>query len=355
MKKIIVIGCPGAGKTTFSNILGQKLNIKVHHLDKYFWKENWTPTPQEDFRKIVIDLMKEDEWILDGNFKRSVEDRIKEADTVILFDFSKIAILWRILKRFFRYINRVRPEMGGNNKEALKWVHIKYILRYPRAEYCSYVTKLALGKKVVVLRNQKEVNNFLSSISFMELNCIIIHGSPRSPAHWVPIGDKKRWITWIKNELEKKGIKAYTPNMPVPWQPVYKDWKEEFEKFPVNNATVLIGHSAGGAFLPRWLGESKKKIKKLILVAPGKNIGTYPNAEHNKELYDFEIDPLIKDLAEEIIIFTSPEEPPHRQKNVLLYKGLLDAKVVSLPGKGHFTFDEMKTDEFPELLDIILS
>ena len=186
-------------------------------------------------------------------------------------------------------------------------------------------------------------------------NCIIIHGSPRSPEHWVPIGSKKRWITWIKEELEKRGIKAFTPNMPIPWQPVYKDWKDEFQKLPINDESILVGHSAGGAFLPRWLGETKQKIKKLILVAPGKNIGTYPNAEHNCELYDFEIDPTIKDRVGEIIIFTSPEEPSHRQKNVELYKRLFDAKVISLPGKGHFVLDSMKTDEFPELLEIILN
>jgi predicted alpha/beta hydrolase family esterase len=170
----------------------------------------------------------------------------------------------------------------------------------------------------------------------------------------VPIGDKKRWITWIKEELEKKGIDAFTPNMPIPWEPIYKNWKAEFEKLPVNENSILIGHSAGGAFLPRWLGETKQKVRKLILVAPGKNIGTYPNADHNRELYDFEIDPTIKERVGEIIIFTSPEEPSHRQANVALYKDVFNAKVVSLSGKGHFTFDEMKTDEFPELLEEVL-
>ncbi len=185
-------------------------------------------------------------------------------------------------------------------------------------------------------------------------NCVIIHGSPRSQAHWTPIGSKKRWITWMKQELEKRGIETFTPNMPVPWEPVYRDWKSEFEKLPVNENSILIGHSAGGAFLPRWLGETKQKIKKLILVAPGKNIGNYPNAEHNKELYNFIIDPTIKNRVEEIVIFTSPEEPKHREENVILYKKAFDAKVVSLLGKGHFVFDDMKTDEFPELLEEVL-
>ena len=186
------------------------------------------------------------------------------------------------------------------------------------------------------------------------MNCIIIHGSPRSKELWVPIGDKKRWITWIKNELEKRGVETFTPNMPLPWQPVYKDWKAEFEKLPVNSESVLVGHSAGGAFLPRWLGENPQKIKKLILVAPGKKIGSYPNAEHNRELYDFEINPQIKEMAGEIIIFTSPEEPPHRKDNVVLYHKLLGGKIISLAGRGHFVYDDMGTDEFPELLDAIL-
>jgi predicted alpha/beta hydrolase family esterase len=148
-------------------------------------------------------------------------------------------------------------------------------------------------------------------------NCIIIHGSPKGKEFWTPIGDQKRWQTWLKAELEKRGIKAFVPSMPIPWQPVYRDWKQEFEKLPLNEDSILVGHSAGGAFLVRWLGE--KKVKKLILVSPGKKIGDYPNAEHNTELYDFEVNPKVKERAKEIMIFTSPEEPPHRQENVVLY------------------------------------
>lgn len=185
-------------------------------------------------------------------------------------------------------------------------------------------------------------------------NCILIHGSPRDPDHWIPIGDTKRWQTWIKEELEKRGIPTFVPSMPIPWEPRYVDWKKEFEKLPTNEKSILVGHSAGGAFLVRWLGETKRKIKKLILVSPGKNIGEYPNAEHNRELYDFEIDPSVSERVGEIVVFTSPEEPLHRQKNVALYKELLGAAVISITDKGHFVYADMKTNEFPELLKKIL-
>jgi len=191
-------------------------------------------------------------------------------------------------------------------------------------------------------------------MSDQKINCIIIHGSPRGKEFWTPIGDQKRWQTWIKAELEKRGVETFVPSMPIPWQPVYKDWKEEFEKLPVNGDSILVGHSAGGAFLVRWLGENDKKVKKLILVSPGKKIGDYPNAEHNTELYDFEVNPKVKERAGEIMIFTSPEEPPHRQENVALYRELLGAKVISLPGKGHYVYKDLGTNEFPELLEVIL-
>ncbi len=164
MKKIIVIGCPGAGKTTFSNRLGTVLHISVHHLDRYFWKENWKPTPQEEFKNIVSSLMKDEDWILDGNFKNSIEHRINFADTIILFDFPKRIILWRVLKRFFRYMNTVRPDMGGKNKEAIKWQHIKYILTYPRKKYLEHIQSITQYKKLYIFHTQKDVQDFFNDI-----------------------------------------------------------------------------------------------------------------------------------------------------------------------------------------------
>jgi predicted alpha/beta hydrolase family esterase len=99
-------------------------------------------------------------------------------------------------------------------------------------------------------------------------NCIIVHGGP---GNWLPSDNHNfgdwGWRRWVRKELSKKGISAETPQMPDPWNPVYENYKKE-QKLPVNENSVLVGHSRGCAFLVRWLGDSKKKIKKLILVAP---------------------------------------------------------------------------------------
>lgn len=186
------------------------------------------------------------------------------------------------------------------------------------------------------------------------INCIIVNGIiSRSSSEIISLEqEQKKWTTWIKEQLEEKGIQTFIPNMPTPWQPIYKDWKKYFEKLAVHEHTILIGRSAAAAFLVRWIGENKQRIKKLILIAPGKNSSS--NSQYTQDLYDFEINPNIKEYVGEIIIFTSPEEPHYRQENVLLYKELLNARVVSLQGKGHYVSKDLKSRELPELLEEIL-
>ena len=163
MRKILIIGCPGGGKTTFANKLGSVLQIPVHHLDKYFWKEGWKPTPQDEFRKIQNELMSGDTWILDGNFTKSIDNRIVAADTIILFDFPKFINLYRTLKRFFQNFGKVRPDMGGENKETLQWVHVKYIITFPRREFREKVEGLAKGKEVIIVHNSDEVSRLIAN------------------------------------------------------------------------------------------------------------------------------------------------------------------------------------------------
>ena len=86
MKKIIVIGCPGSGKSYFSKVLSEKLNINRYHLDLYFWKPNWTATPSEEFDKILDQLLKNETYIIDGNYNRTLEKRFKSADTIFFLD-----------------------------------------------------------------------------------------------------------------------------------------------------------------------------------------------------------------------------------------------------------------------------
>jgi len=140
--------------------------------------------------------------------------------------------------------------------------------------------------------------------------------------------------------------------MPFPWKPDYDKWKKEFERYNVNENTILIGHSCGCAFLVRWLGETKKKIFKLILVAPWKIPDK--NDKFRKAFYEYPIDETIKSRVKHIIMFTSDNEEDDGKKSLKIFHKALDGKIIELKGRGHYTMGDMGTEEFPELLKQIV-
>lgn len=187
------------------------------------------------------------------------------------------------------------------------------------------------------------------------MKVVIVHGfNPRdkdrlNSENYVP-QNVKNWIPWIKEKLGEKGIECITPLMPESWTPDYNKWKQEFEKIPIDEESILVGTSAGGAFLIRWLGEIGKKVKKLILVAPAK----FSEGRVYNSFYDFEISEEITNNTRKIIIFESSNDSENIIKAGKIYSEKLRVKPIILEGKGHFTERGMGTNEFPELLEEIM-
>ena len=88
MRKVIVIGCPGAGKSTFARKLRDATNLPLYYLDMLWHKEDKTNISREEFDTKLNDIIKKDNWIIDGNYLRTLEMRLKECDTVFLLDYS---------------------------------------------------------------------------------------------------------------------------------------------------------------------------------------------------------------------------------------------------------------------------
>lgn len=89
MQKVMLIGAGGSGKSTLARTLGGLTNIPVYHLDVLHWKPDWTPTPNDEWDQIQNNLVKNDRWIIDGNYGRTIDIRMAEADTVIFLDLRK--------------------------------------------------------------------------------------------------------------------------------------------------------------------------------------------------------------------------------------------------------------------------
>lgn len=85
-KKIIIIGCSGSGKSYFARQLNELTSIPLYYLDCIYWKENWTHLSNEQFDKELNNILAKDQWIIDGNYSRTLELRLRHADTVFFLD-----------------------------------------------------------------------------------------------------------------------------------------------------------------------------------------------------------------------------------------------------------------------------
>ena len=163
MDKIIVIGCGGAGKSTFSRKLSNKLDIPVYHLDKLFWNKGWIETPQKEFNKKIKEVISKDKWIIDGNYIKTIDIRAKDADTIIFINMPTYICLYRIFKRRFMYRGKSRPDMADGYPEGIDIEFFKWVLSYNKKIRPEILKKLSLYKEknIVVLNGRKEVKKFL--------------------------------------------------------------------------------------------------------------------------------------------------------------------------------------------------
>ncbi|KGP71174.1 DNA topology modulation protein [Pontibacillus yanchengensis] len=167
MRKIIVIGSPGAGKSTFSKQLASRLDIPVYHLDALFWKPGWVESSREELKQNQFQLINHEKWIIDGNFRSTIDIRIEAADTVILLDRSRWICLYRVLKRRVMYRNTIRSDMGKGCPERVHPEFMKYVWRFPKDKLAPLKEKLAMvrhEKNVFVLTTENEVERFLVSV-----------------------------------------------------------------------------------------------------------------------------------------------------------------------------------------------
>jgi energy-coupling factor transporter ATP-binding protein EcfA2 len=98
-KRILLLGCPGSGKTTLGKQLSPILNIQLFQLDDYYWKEDGTCPEEDEWFETLCSFLMRESWIIEGNYLSAFEMRIKRADSVIVLAPTTRVCLWRVLKR----------------------------------------------------------------------------------------------------------------------------------------------------------------------------------------------------------------------------------------------------------------
>ncbi len=136
-KKILIVGCGGAGKSTLAVEMGNKFKLPVVHLDKLHWLPNWEMRPSEEFDSLLEDQLKKDEWIIDGNYDRTFELRLRYADLCIFLDYDTQLCIQSVIERVEKYKGTSRPDMTeGCNEQAdeefIEWIQTYKIDVRPR-------------------------------------------------------------------------------------------------------------------------------------------------------------------------------------------------------------------------------
>ena len=159
MKKIIVIGCPGSGKTTFAEKLRDKTGLPLFYLDAIWHKPDRTHITREEYDTRLSEILALDSWIIDGNYSRTMERRLAACDTVFLFDLPTEVCLEGAVARL------------GKERYDLPWIDTELdpklkaeIEEFPQKNLpaiYALLEKYKDGKTVVIFKSREGVNKFL--------------------------------------------------------------------------------------------------------------------------------------------------------------------------------------------------
>lgn len=162
MKKVIIIGCPGSGKTTFAEKLHDKTNLPLYYLDAIWHKPDRTHISREDFDARIKEIFAEDEWIIDGNYSRTIEVRLKECDTMFLFDLPTEVCMQGATERL------------GKGRYDMPWIDTEIDPEFIREiehfsidvlpEIYNLLEKHGQNKKIVVFKTREMADEFICNL-----------------------------------------------------------------------------------------------------------------------------------------------------------------------------------------------
>ncbi|UFH55463.1 DNA topology modulation protein [Spirosoma sp. KNUC1025] len=168
MKKVAIVGCGGAGKSTLARQLGHILDLPVIHLDAEFWQPGWKMVSKEEELRLIQKIISQQTWIIDGNYSSTMNLRLADADTIIFLDFSTLLCLWRVLKRRIKYWGKSRPDMNPGCLEKIDWSFFWWILTFraiQRPRVLQSIDIYAAGRNVLIFERPRQVEQFLETLA----------------------------------------------------------------------------------------------------------------------------------------------------------------------------------------------
>lgn len=157
--KIIVVGPSGAGKSYFSKQLANITSLPLYHLDNIFWKEDRTHISREEFDEKLLKILEQDKWIIDGDYSRTYELRIRYADTIYFLDFPLEVALDGVEHRIGKPRDDIPWKEETFDPEFKQWIIDWYKNMQPWIYHL--VDKYKGSKDIIVFKTREEMNSYL--------------------------------------------------------------------------------------------------------------------------------------------------------------------------------------------------
>ena len=166
MRRVLVMGCSGAGKSTFAQRLADKTGLPFVSIDKIFWQPGWREPEGEEFSARMTSEAGKPAWVIDGNYltRGAAELRRARADTIFFFDLPRPVCMAAIIWRSATTYGRVRPEMAVGCPEKFDPVFWRYVWTFRTAQrprLLAYFAALRPDQRLVTFETRGQANDFL--------------------------------------------------------------------------------------------------------------------------------------------------------------------------------------------------
>ena len=162
----MIIGSPGAGKSTLSKALARRTGLPVHHLDQLYWRPGWVEPGKAEWAEEVARVSAGPRWIIEGNYGGTMPLRLSRADTVIDLDLPAWLCVARVLRRAIASWGKVRPDMAPGCPERLDWEFISYTASFPRRGRRRIEENMrGFQGRYIRLRSQREIDRFVAELA----------------------------------------------------------------------------------------------------------------------------------------------------------------------------------------------
>lgn len=164
MRRIMIIGGPGSGKSHLARGLGDLTGLPVVHIDTLYWQPGWIMRPRDEIGRLTNAVAKGDSWIFEGNHSETMEFRAARAQMLIFLDMATPRRLWRVVRRTVAHYGRARPDMAEGCGERFDLDFLKWAANYRkngRIRALDFMKQAPAHLEKHHLRNPGEVAAFL--------------------------------------------------------------------------------------------------------------------------------------------------------------------------------------------------